>query len=182
MSETEEVKDSQKTVVSFIAGLIVGALLLWMFGGDTAEKTATTKDANEDESAEVLDEDEMEVEDGDTTTETEVEMPEMEVGDAEVGLESRAAGSTLSLSSATFPTDAGWIAVRSYSNGEVGNVLGASRYSKEQGLVPSEIELLSPMVAGGQYAIVFFSENGDRQFNMRTDLPLDVDPVVFTAE
>lgn len=182
MSETEEVKDSQKTVVSFIAGLIVGALLLWMFGGDKADDTANVK-MDDDVDVEILDEDAMEVIDmtSDTTDGTTV-ASELNVGTAAVGLQSRMAGSLLVLESATFPTDAGWVAVRSYTNDELGTVLGASRYSKEQGLVPTEIELLSPTVAGKEYAIVFFSENGDRQFNMRTDLPLNVAPIGFTAE
>lgn len=183
---SEEVKDSQKTVVAFIAGLLVGALLVWMFGSSDADMKQDMHDAD-DESA-LLDEDMMEFDsesEADTAMNEEVDAilaAELPVGDAEAELGGTTAGSVVNLSSATFPTDAGWVAVRSYNDGMLGNVLGASRYSKEQGLVPETIQLLTPTIVGQEYAIVFFSENGDRQFNMRSDFQLDVDPIVFTAE
>jgi len=180
---TEEVKDSQKTVVAFIAGLLVGALLVWMFGGSDATTMSETEHTETDSA--LLDEGTMSFD-----TETESAAGEMSdesaatlsIGDAEAEVASEAAGSEVVLSSATFPTDAGWVAVRSYNDGMLGNVLGAARYSKEQGLIPDSIQLLTPTMAGEQYAIVFFSENGDRQFNMRSDFQLDVDPIIFTAE
>lgn len=187
---TEEVNESQKTVVSFIAGLIVGALLLWMFGGTAKDDMATVGSEVEEDAAEMVDDmedaaDEVEDMTDDTAGEVREEVANLEVGDAQVSFAPPSRDGHLDhlhLEGVTFPTDAGWIAVRSYNDGAYGNVLGASRYSKEQGLIPEDIELLTPMTAGGTYAIVFFSENGDRQFNMRSDMQLDVAPTTFTVE
>jgi len=183
---SEEVKESQKTVVAFIAGLLVGGLLVWMFGGPADEMEPTLE--NEMNDSEMLDESDLEFSNDEldeTTTNNENDASstaELSVGTADARVAGATTRSVIALESATFPTDAGWVAVRSYTNGEVGNVLGASRYSKEQGLVPDTVNLLTPTVAGNEYAIVFFSENGDRQFNMRSDFQLDVEPIVFTAE
>ncbi len=180
---SEEVKDSQKTVVAFIAGLLVGGLLVWMFGGPAADTVPETEDEAVD--SEILNESEMDfsskIEEVSSESTTANESG-LSVGAANARVAGASTRSMIALESATFPTDAGWVAVRSYNDGALGNVLGASRYSKEQGLIPDTVNLLTPTVAGNEYAIVFFSENGDRQFNMRSDFQLDVEPIVFTAK
>jgi hypothetical protein len=186
MSTDVEKQEGQKTVVSFAAGLLIGGLLVWAFSGSPETNETRTVDVqNSDDTEEVADTD-MEDTDSapmtDTEDEPEATTPAMELGDASADIASTEAGSTITLDGATFPTSEGWIGVRSYAGGEFGNILGVSRYSNEQGLIPTEIELLVPTQAGSEYAIVFFDEDGDRNFNPALDAQLMTDPITFTAE
>lgn len=178
MSEQEK-QESQKTVVSFIAGLLIGGLLVWVFGGTPEEVVAP--ETQEEETSEVTEEVE-------TNEEAEMEMdeaeamPALEVGDGAVSVSDQAAGNTVALEGATFPTEEGWVAVRSYPNGQLGSILGAARYSKEQGLVPGEVVLLAPTSAGRDYAVVFFTEDGDYEFNLANDVQIGDVFGTFTAQ
>ncbi len=191
MSTDVEKQEGQKTVVSFAAGLLIGGLLVWAFSGSPETDESRTVDVQtSDDATEMTDGEEdsantSEESAADTDSDTESttnETPAMTVGDASVELGSVTAGSMVTLEGATFPTDEGWVGVRSYTDGEFGNILGVSRYSNEQGLVPSQIELLAPTTAGNEYAVVFFAEDGDRDFNPALDAQLDTEVITFTAE
>lgn len=181
MSEQEK-QEGQKTVISFISGLLIGGLLVWAFSG-TPNDDATTTTMTETEMTETA------TPTGDTATEdttptdttTTDTTPTMTVGDGELVVADQAAGSAVTLESAVFPTDEGWVAVRTYTDGQLGNILGAARYSKEQGLVPTEVPLLAPTVSGRDYAVVFFSEDGNRVFNLDGDVQIDTGMTTFTA-
>ncbi|MCB9811848.1 hypothetical protein H6783_02950 [Candidatus Nomurabacteria bacterium] len=184
MSEQEQ-QESQKTVVAFVAGLLIGGLLVWIFSGTPADSPAhedstdtdsemtdhTSDDSNTKDSSDSMK--------SDTASDT---APEMVVGDGKIGVSDQTAGRSVTIDSATFPTEDGWIAVRSYSDGALGNILGAARYSKSQGLIPESVELLAPTVTGRQYAVVFFTENGDRKFDLATDSQIEGTFETFTAE
>lgn len=185
MSENETPQEGQKTVVAFVAGLLIGGLLVWVFsdtpstpvesgeGGDTTEVSDDGEPApvtGNDQSAAVI------------GSEPEVAVPAMEIGDGEIAVANQPAGSSVTLESATFPTSDGWIAVRSYPNGQLGSILGAARYSESQGLIPTAVPLLAPTTAGREYAVVFFTEDGDREFNLASDVQMDGMLSTFTAE
>ena len=189
MTEEQEKQESQKTLVAFVAGLLIGGLLVWVFGG-TPENT--NNDANE------TDAETSEVEttnnrnnDGETnnnvtennTSETETPArPQMQTGEGSVDVADQPAGMVVKLDSATFPSSEGWVGIRSFPNGQIGSILGAARYSEEQGLIPTEVELLAPTVAGRTYAVTFFSEDGDRKFNPAYDVQMDTEITTFTAQ
>ena len=181
-------QDGQKTVVAFVAGLLVGGLLVWIFNdapavaptADTESDTAAeTGEQNNDEQAAEGDADNTAEAGSDSDAEQIAELP---TGDGSAQVSITTAGTVVPLASATFPTDEGWVGVRTMVNGEVANILGAARYSKEQGLVPEEIQLLTPTIAGREYAIVYFTEDGDRQFNPRLDTQIDGPVTTFTAQ
>jgi hypothetical protein len=179
MSEQEK-QEGQKTVVSFVSGLLIGGLLVWAFSGSPKEDTMepTTEENTATEVA------------GDNTSETaagETEAGAQKGGDMMIGngsltVNNQPAGSVVNLDSATFPTAEGWVAVRIYTEGQVGSILGAARFSEAQGLVPTSVDLLAPTVAGREYAVVFFSEDGNREFNLDGDLAIEGGMTTFKAE
>ncbi|MCA9365815.1 hypothetical protein KC723_02885 [Candidatus Kaiserbacteria bacterium] len=182
---SEEKQESQKTVVAFIVGLLIGGLLVWVFSGAPAE--SPTENQDEDTKAEVLDKDtnasSEDINDvSDVKTDEVAELPTLEVGDGSVRVADQASGFEVKLDGAVFPTEEGWIGVRGYNDGQLTSILGVMRYSQEQGLVPNSIELQAPTQAGRDYAIVFFTENGDREFSLADDVQIDKVFATFTAK
>ena len=176
MSE-EEKQEGQKTVVAFVAGLLIGGLLVWVFSSSEVAQAP----------AEVTDDTPSVVTTGDSdpipsSVDDESEAPTLQIGDGSIEVANQPAGSNVILISAVFPTPEGWIAVRSYPNGQLGSILGAARYSEEQSLVPESVPLLAPTTAGRSYAVVFFSEDGDREFNLANDAQIDGILSTFVAQ
>lgn len=188
MSEVEK-QESQKTVVAFIAGLIIGGLLVWVFGGNDRDQNEEVEEENE-VVEEMIDLDTVEENDDvvDTSTASNVEMTlvedvqVMETGEAELDVDNQPAGSSVVISSATFPNDEGWIGVRDYVDNEPVGLLGVARYSKEQGLIPTEVELLRATEAGETYAVVFYTESGNREFDLREDFVIEGTVETFRAQ
>lgn len=199
----EETQESKKTVVSFVVGLLIGGLLVWAFSGpaadapvtDTEDPATSTEEQMGDEDAATDDEGSTDAtnnaqddsatsanDDNGSGNETPAPTAELPTGDGAVSVNDQSAGDMVTLESVVFPIDEGWIAVRSYENEQLGNILGAARFSKEQGLVPESVPLLAPTTAGRQYAIVFFTENGDREFSLATDVQVDSIFGTFTAQ
>lgn len=175
--------ESQKTVVSFVFGLLIGGLLVWAFmGGDNAGKPATEK--ADDDTVEVTTDTPAE-----TTTELTTETadapeaaPALVKGEGKVDVSNVTAGMSLPLAGATYPVAEGWVGIRDYTDNRMGPILGVVRFSEAQGLVPKDIILQRPMVAGRQYAVVFFTEDGDRIFNSATDTMVQTELSTFTAK
>lgn len=61
-----------------------------------------------------------------------------------------------------------WIAVREIIDGSVGNILGAEMITSATDDVP--VTLLRSTVSTGEYAIFLYQDNGDGQFDSKTDL------------
>ena len=195
MSDTEQQPESQKTIIAFIAGLLIGGLLVWVFAGGTPAEAPTIDeepasdttsdeemDEEEDETSEMSDENDTAngaagAESDDTTP-----AADMETGDGSISVESQPAGSRVAIEGAVFPNDEGWIGVRDYDNGQMSGLLGVARFSKEQGLVPEEIPLLRATEAGNEYAVVFYTESGDREFSLANDVQIPDVMATFTAQ
>ncbi len=175
MSE-KELKEGQKTIVAFVTGLLVGGLLVWIFSIDT-NKAEAPQNAQDTTTA------------ADTAAATEVTDTQatgvaanLPVGNGAVQVADQQAGSSVTLDGVTFPTEEGWIGVRQYNNGTMSYILGVIQYSKSANRIPHEIPLLSPTVAGQQYAVVFFSQDSNRAFNLDGDVQLDTPLATFTAQ
>jgi hypothetical protein len=154
-----ETQDSQKTLVAFVVGLLIGGMLVWAFSGpsDNAKKDDKKMD---------------EVTASTTTETTDSSAPAaIEVGDANIKVADQAAGNTVKIDAATYPVEEGWIAIRDYQDDKEGMVLGAMRFSKRDGLNPMDIELTRPTVAGQKYAISLYEETGDNDWG--DDIKLD---------
>ena len=185
MSDQEK-QESQKTVVSFIAGLLIGGLLVWVFGG-TPKQSAPTAVTNVDTGTTTT----MATgtaantttnQPSTATTATSSAAANMQMGNGSITVEDQPAGMSVQLHGAIFPVKEGWIAVRSYENGQLGRILGAALFSQTQKIVPDTISLLAPTVAGQQYAVVFFSDDGSHTFNLAHDKQIGSTLATFTAQ
>ena len=148
-----ETQDSQKTLVAFVVGLLIGGMLVWAFSGPSDASKKEDKKMDEKTSS--------------TTVEKIDKMSEtksLSVGDADIEIADQAAAMTVKIDSATYPVEEGWIAVRDYQDDKEGYVLGAVRFSRADGLVPAEIVLTRPTVAGQKYAISLYKEGGDNDW------------------
>lgn len=184
----EQNEEGKKTIVSFIVGLLIGGLLVWSFGGND-NNTPVVED-NETPTAEETDpemSDETTSDDTETINETTSPAPAapevavLPTGEGAVTIADTSASSRIPMESATFPVAEGWVGVRDYNNGQLGPILGVVRFSEEQGLVPTEIILQRATTRGNEYAIVFYTEDGDRDFNLATDVQIDGVVTTFTA-
>tara|TARA_B100000508_G_scaffold113876_1_gene92585 strand:+ start:8490 stop:9038 length:549 start_codon:yes stop_codon:yes gene_type:complete len=180
----EEKQESQKTLVSFVVGLLIGGMLVWAFSGPDAN--APQRDNNNDDitAAEEMgsDDDSDEMSD-DTDEDTDAdEAPALQVGNGEVEVNDQAAGRSVALESATYPVSEGWIGVREYNNDQLGFILGVVRFSESQGLIPDEIVLQRSTTAGNRYAIVIFTEDGDFDFSLAGDVQIDEIFDTFVAQ
>ena len=147
-----ETQDSQKTLVAFVIGLLIGGMLVWAFSGPSDNAKKDDKKADEMTASTTIE----------TTDSSAPAM--MEVGEANIKIADQAAGMSVKIDGATYPVEEGWIAVRDYQNDTEGFVLGAVRFSKADGLNPMDIELTRPTVAGQKYAISLYKEGGDNDW------------------
>lgn len=197
MSEQEK-QESQKTIIAFVAGLLIGGLLVWVFTDSPSDSSPTDNAMMNTEQTDRMSGDDETMEDSsdataDTSTDSEMNendngvndtepVNELPTGDGEVSVSEQPAGARVMLDGASFPTDEGWIGVRDYVGGQLAGILGVARYSKEQGLVPDSIPLQRATEAGNTYAIVFFNDNGDREFRVADDSQIEGIFGTFTAQ
>ncbi|MCA9367909.1 hypothetical protein KC887_06650 [Candidatus Kaiserbacteria bacterium] len=186
---TQDKQDGQKTLVSFIVGLLIGGMLVWAFSGPSAEAPKKVADDMVTDAETAVDTAGNAVADGATDVKNAVtnavadEKPTLTVGEGSVTVKNQPAGNVVTLESATYPVSEGWVGVRQYDNGELGRYInGVVRFSESQGLVPQEIVLQSPTIAGHEYAIVIFAEDGDFDFSLSGDVQIDKIFGTFKAE
>lgn len=171
MSEDNKMtEESKKTIIAFIAGLLVGGLLVFIFVNPSATNDKVDEN-NEVEAGEMADtndeEDDSDVSMSDDDTSTANDTPRVTGGS--ISVTDQDAGSRVNFTNAAFPANEGWVGVREYQNGQLIGLLGVSRWSKSEGLLPTSVSLLRPTVDGQTYAIVFYSENGDNVFSLASD-------------
>jgi hypothetical protein len=175
----EKQQDGQKTIVAFVVGLLIGGMLVWAFSGPSTNAPTTTDDEASEEAADTTDESTTEE---NTSEDTASDTPVLQVGTGAIVVNDQPASATIALSSATYPVGEGWIGVREFDNEQLGFILGVVRFSESQGLVPQEIVLQRPTSAGKQYAVVVYTENGDFDFNLASDVQIDTVFDTFKAE
>lgn len=184
----EEKQEGQKTVVSFVVGLLIGGLLVWAFSGSTNETKKTDDTAQKTETTQTTDNQKS---DDKATDKTDTKAPDankeevkntLPVGEGKITVTDQKASASITMDTATYPVSEGWVGVRDYANGQLGALLGVVRFSEKQGLVPKTIELQRSTTAGNEYAIVVYQENGDYLFNLAEDAQVDKIFSTFTAK
>jgi hypothetical protein len=170
MSEVEK-QEGQKTVVAFITGLLIGGLLVWVFSSTPADQMAETTD-DETTTEVTVDTESTDTNDAVVTTDKGTDTPKVMAvaGNGSLDVADQAAGDSVALGEVKYPSEAGWIVVRDYTNGASGNVLGAARYNLEEGLTPSTVSLLRKTVSGSTYQVGFYNDNGDKAFSLKDDV------------
>lgn len=163
-----ETQASQRTVVAFISGLLIGGLLVWIFSSAPEEMEPTQNE--ETPNAEMVEENTTESEEEGSTssqtgTNTATNGRALSVADQE-------AGSSVTLERVAYPSESGWVVVREYANGTAGNVLGAARYDVALGLQPGTVTLVRPTVSGGTYEALFYTNEGALSFDLGEDMPV----------
>jgi hypothetical protein len=184
MAEQQDKQEGQKTIVSFVAGLLIGGLLVWAFSAPDNDQKMSSDNSKpviteqSDDNEEVSETDTTPNEPDDTTS----DRPVLPVGNGSVNVANQNASNRVTLSGVIFPISEGWIGVREYNTGQLGHLLGVVRFSEEQGIVPSEIYLQRSTTAGREYAVVIYTDNGDRSFNLAEDVQIDQIFATFTAQ
>lgn len=174
MSEVEK-KESQKTVVAFISGLLIGGLLVWVFSSSPERVDAPVND-----DVEVGETTENETE-NDTENTTTSSPASSEDSEGAISVADQAAGSAVVIDTLNLPTESGWVVVRDYVDGVAGKILGAARYSTDEGLIPKTVELMRGTTAGNTYQVVFFTNTGDKKFDLTEDTLIDGIETTFKA-
>lgn len=174
----DDKEKNQKTVVAFIAGLLIGGLLVWVFSIAPQDEKQELK--TNDGGEKTVEQTNSSIETvGDASASPTTTMPPVAGkraatvvadGDASVAVADQAAGVRVALEALVMPVDNGWVVIHEVNaDGSIGNALGASRYSKSEGLTPKSVELLRAMSAGMSYQAVLYSDNGDKIFNLAED-------------
>lgn len=190
MSEEKKVEqaaqaEGSKTLVSFIVGLLIGGMLVWAFSGGEGKRYDDDNNDGDDHATEEQAEESSEEnsETGDSAAGAEVTAtPVLLVGDGAIAVNDQPAGLSVVLDSATYPIEEGWIGVRDYNDGQLSFIKGVVRFSAAAGLVPETIALQVPTIAGQEYAVVVFSDNGDNAFNTAGDVQIDQIFATFIAQ
>ncbi len=180
MAEEKQQQDGQKTIVAFVVGLLIGGMLVWAFSGSPSEAPKDAEKDTEQTTTETTTEDSSNTDEATATTETEA--PKLSVGDGKIVVNDQPASASIKIESATYPVGEGWVGVRDFQNEDLKFLLGVVRFSESQGLVPSEIVLQRPTVAGREYAVVVYTENGDFDFSLADDAQIDTIYSTFTAQ
>jgi hypothetical protein len=198
MADETEKQEGQKTVVAFIAGLLIGGLLVWVFSSSPEGTPANVNTATDSEAESEMTDDTSENTTNTTRTNENVirETPQSssqpttavptgtqsQVGDGALSASNQGAGTLVVLSDVEYPANAGWIVVRDYEDQTPGRILGAARFNVTDGLVPETVTLLRGTEAGATYQVVFYNENGDRVFDLADDTLVDGISATFTAQ
>lgn len=174
MSEVER-EESKKTVVAFITGLLIGGLLVWVFAS-TPETQAPTETQNETETENTA------ADANATGASTEIALKtEATTGTGSIKVVDQKAGKLVVLGTLEYPAESGWVVVRDYMDGVPGNVLGAARYSTEEGLMPTSVELVRETTPGSSYQVVYYTNEGAPTFLMGEDKPVEGIGATFKA-
>lgn len=182
--ENKMTEESKKTIIAFVAGLLVGGLLVFIF----VNPAPANDNASEGEDAEMAEVDNTDSEDDSEDTDPVSQDDDTDSNDdstvtgGSVSVSDQDAGNRVALSNPSFPSTEGWVGVREYQNGQLVGLLGVSRWNKSEGLNPTSVSLLRPTVSGQTYAIVFYSENGDGVFSLANDSQMGGVMETFKAE
>ncbi|NCN52402.1 hypothetical protein GW943_01175 [Candidatus Parcubacteria bacterium] len=176
---TTEKQESQKTVVAFVAGLLIGGLLVWVFSSPTDTDDSAMKESSDDSAMAVSKDDSKKSDVNSPAAPSAPAMADVTApADASLQVGNQVAGEVVVLDGATYPISSGWVVVRESE----GSILGAARFDTTIGLIPQSVELLRSTEVGTSYDVVFFTDNGDKVFDTSVDLEVAGVSGTFVAQ
>lgn len=182
MSEVEK-QESQKTVVAFITGLLIGGLLVWVFSSSPEAKTQpdteAEKETQQTEGTTKSDVKTNDIKVGDISTKEVA--PSISTGEGTITVTDQKAGNLVLLGTLTYPANSGWVVVRDYNENVPGNILGAARFNIDDGLIPTSVELMRDTATGNTYQVVYYSNGGDIGFDLGEDTIINGPSATFIA-
>ncbi|MEX0913054.1 MAG: hypothetical protein WDZ56_00835 [Candidatus Paceibacterota bacterium] len=180
MNFTEE---NKKTIISFIVGLLIGGLLVYIFALPAEAPGVVDIDSEEETEVEADEDGERTEEEGEVNGQTPTNSTSSVnvTGEGSITVEDQAAGSRVEIDDITFPAKEGWVGVRDYENDQLTGLLGVARWNSSEGLYPTGVNLLRNTEAGKTYAVVFYHDNGDKVFNLATDAQIQTSIATFVA-
>lgn len=176
MSEQTMSEENKKTIVAFIAGLLIGGILVFIFANPGDKDAKNSTDRRTDETAKTAPDSVS----GESSNE-EVNRDQVSATGV-TSVDNRPVADTAALNEIEFPAESGWVGVRDFENGQLTGLLGVARWNMAEGLTPTEVPLLRSMEKGRTYAIVFYKDNGDKHFDLATDSQMETSVISFVAE
>jgi len=140
-------------IIVFIAGLLVGFVL-----GRTPDEDDSATESDDDKAQAVVEGSVLE-QDGKPN-------PTLVADGNVVNVKDQEASSQVFLSRVDL-AQSGWAAIREFSDGELGNILGARRF--DVGVHQGNVTLLRSTVAGQKYIAVLYADDGDKKFDFTRD-------------
>lgn len=164
---------NRNTIITGVVALVLGLLIGWFVGQGAAPKSAMNADkmmadVNSATQGDMYD----------TVDMMDTDSVMMSYSDAAVLVIDQAAGNMVTV--ASVETDVStWVAVREMKGGMMGNILGAARVDAgaSNNVV---VNLLRPTMAGGDYSVVLFADNGDKMFDHKMDMAIASDGDVIS--
>ena len=136
-----------------IVGLVIGFVAGWYWTEGKNENSSQNAFINENGG--VI----AEVDDSNRTQDAKEEL---------ISVDDQSAGSEVIVREVTL-NETGWVAVREMINGEMGNILGATRIKEAGTSTDVSVKVLRPTVSGQDYAIVIYRDDGDEDFDFNFD-------------
>ncbi|MFC1720903.1 hypothetical protein ACFL0K_01475 [Patescibacteria group bacterium] len=157
MSETAYYT-KKNLIIAFIIGLIVG------FGSYYVWDTAPFQSSDDEKKTEEV------VGDKNDMVGDNLQDPSSTItsGINTITIGGQPAGLRVVLDSASFSAST-WVAVREDLGGELGNILGASRFDVGD-YTNAEIDLLRNTSEGSKYHVVMYKDDGDKEFDHKKDV------------
>lgn len=171
---------NQKLIISALVGFVIGAgaVIVWNISQES-DMDADNADAMMNEEESMMEdnttssnmEDTLTASAGNTMQEKDTKPVVSSNGSNTVSVADQAAGMSVAVASVTFEKPS-WVAIHEDVNGELGNVLGAAWYPA--GVNTGVVELLRATIPGATYHAVLYSDDGDKEFELKGD-PMIVD-------
>ncbi|HEY9582806.1 MAG TPA: hypothetical protein VJK09_00640 [Candidatus Paceibacterota bacterium] len=96
-----------------------------------------------------------------------------------VKVSNQLAGSMVKIDNVSLAFD-GWVVIHEDRDGTPGNALGAQRFDKGS-YAGGQVELARGTVTGGKYYAMLHVDDGDKMFDLKTDLPATQDGTMVMA-
>lgn len=149
----------KKLIVLAVICFIIGFEAAWLLFNIKAKKEGT---ALRRESTKVSEE---------LSKETSTASGLVPAGENAIAVHDQAPGTKAVVSMVTLK-DAGWVVIHEDKDGAPANILGAQRLDAGTYSVPIEVQLLRSTLEGSTYYAMLHSDDGDKQFDHKQDLPI----------